>query len=326
MIASQSIITGAFSMTRQTIRLGWLPRLKIKQTSAEGYGQIYVGAVNWLLMLVTLGLTIGFGKSDNLASAYGIAVSATMLMTSFLLFIAMREIWNWPVAGAALVAGLFVVVDASFLAANLAKLFEGGYVPLILASLVYGLMWVWHRGVEAVHATIAAAQVPLDDFAKSLQGGGLARVPGTAVFLTRARTETPPVLSWHVKQNRSLHRKVLALTITTEQAPRVPAAARVSVRTEADNFWRAEAKFGFIEKPDVGLVLAECRRLGADIDLDDLTFYVGHETIVPREDGKGLPRVLVMLFAALGRNATRLSDMLELPHDRVVEIGREIAI
>ena len=150
-IASQSIITGAFSMTRQAILLGWLPRLRIKQTSAEGYGQIYVGAVNWLLMIVTLGLTIGFGKSDNLAAAYGIAVSLTMLMTSVLLFIAMREIWGWPLLGAGAVAAAFLIVDGGFFAANMAKVLEGGWVPLALACAVYFVMWIWHRGVKAVH-------------------------------------------------------------------------------------------------------------------------------------------------------------------------------
>ncbi len=163
-IASQSIITGAFSMTRQAIQLGWLPRLIVKQTSAEGYGQIYVGAVNWLLMVVTLGLTLGFGKSDNLAAAYGIAVSLTMLMTSVLLFIAMREIWCWSVLGAGAVAAVFLVVDGAFFAANMAKVLQGGYVPLLLAFAVYGLMWIWHRGAMAVHKQVVAEQTPTSDF------------------------------------------------------------------------------------------------------------------------------------------------------------------
>src|ERR1043166_26905 len=149
-IASQSIITGAFSMTRQAIQLGWLPRLQIKQTSSEGYGQIYVGVGNWLLMIVTLGLTIGFGKSDNLASAYGIAVSLTMLMTSALLFIAMREIWGWSLLAAGAAAAIFLAIDGAFFLANLTKIAEGGYVPLILAVSVYGIMWIWHRGAAAV--------------------------------------------------------------------------------------------------------------------------------------------------------------------------------
>src|SRR6202023_1770057 len=170
-IASQSIITGAFSMTRQAIQLGWLPRLHITQTSAEGYGQIYVGAVNWLLMLVTLGLTVGFGKSDNLASAYGIAVSATMLMTSALLFIAMREIWGWSLVTAGAVAGVFMLIDAGFFAANFAKVAQGGYVPLILAALVYGVMLIWHLGATAVSARLQDAVVPVGAFmAKVVEG------------------------------------------------------------------------------------------------------------------------------------------------------------
>jgi KUP system potassium uptake protein len=325
-IASQSIITGAFSMTRQAIRLGWLPRLHIKQTSAEGYGQIYVGAVNWLLMLVTLGLALGFKKSDNLASAYGIAVSATMMITSVLLFIAMREIWKWPLVAAGAVAAGFMVVDGGFLAANLAKLFDGGYVPLLLAAAVYGVMWIWHSGVAAVHDTLAAAQTPLAEFAKLLDGGTIARVPGSAVFLSRSRYETPPVMFWHVKQNRALHENVLALTLTTVQTPRVAEADRVTVERESEHFWRAEAKFGFMERPDMARVLADCHFKGAAIDLKDVTYYVGHETIVPRQHKGGLPRWVVAIFAAMGRNAARISDLLQLPHDHVVEIGREIEL
>ena len=218
-IASQSIITGAFSMTRQAIQLGWLPRMTITQTSAEGYGQIYVGAVNWLLMIVTLGLTIGFGKSDNLAAAYGIAVSATMLMTSVLLFIAMREIWGWPIAGAGAVAGLFLIIDGAFLAANLAKVMQGGWVPLLLASIVYGVMWIWHRGATAVRDQVIAEQTPLSAMIAELHSGKIARVPGSAVFFTRAKDQTPPVMAWHVRKNRALHESVLALTLDRPLGP-----------------------------------------------------------------------------------------------------------
>src|SRR5450631_717624 len=163
-IASQSIITGAFSMTRQTMQLGWLPRMNITQTSEEGYGQIYVGVVNWLLMIVTLGLTIGFGKSDNLAAAYGIAVSATMLMTSVLLFIAMREIWNWGLLASGAIAGAFLCVDASFFLANLVKVADGGYVPLLLASIVYGVMLIWHRGSTTVAQVLRERPIPVSEF------------------------------------------------------------------------------------------------------------------------------------------------------------------
>ncbi len=325
-IASQSIITGAFSMTRQAIQLGWLPRLKITQTSKEGYGQIYVGAVNWLLMLVTLGLTVGFGKSDNLASAYGIAVAATMLMTSALLFIAMREIWGWSIFAAGAVAGGFIVVDASFLIANLAKLFEGGYVPLLLAAAVYFVMWTWHHGMELTRAQLVSQQMPLSELAEKLESGLVARVPGTAVFLTRTSRDTPPVLAWHVAKNRALHEKVLVVTLITEQTPRVAEENRVKLNWEGGHFWRAEVRHGFMERTHMRAVLRRCEELGAEPDLDDVTYYVGHETIVPRAGRTGVSRLIVNLFIAMARNGVRLADVLKLPHDHVVEIGREVAI
>ncbi len=325
-IASQSIITGAYSMTRQAIQLGWLPRMAIKQTSEEGYGQIYVGTVNWLLMIVTLGLTIGFGKSDNLAAAYGIAVSATMLITSVLLFIAMREIWHWPIWAAGAVAALFIVVDASFFAANMAKVFQGGWVPLLLASIVFGMMWIWHRGAVAVQKRVESELTPLSDLVDQLKSGKIARVPGSAVFFTRAKDETPPVMSWHVRHNRSLHQHVLALTMTVVSIPRVDREDRLIMKREGDDFWRADVKLGFMDHPDIPDILSDCKMKGVEIDLDDVTYYVGSETIVPAEDGKGLPRWQEALFAAMGRNAARMSDYLQLPYDQVVEIGREIEI
>ncbi len=325
-IASQSIITGAYSMTRQAIQLGWLPRMTITQTSEEGYGQIYVGAVNWLLMIVTLALTIGFGKSDNLAAAYGIAVSATMLMTSVLLFIAMREIWNWSVWAAGAIAACFVVIDGSFLAANLTKVLQGGWVPLLLASTVYFVMWIWHRGATTMLERINAETAPLSTIDDLLKAGKIVRVPGSAVFLTRAKDQTPPVMAWHMKQNRSLHEHVLALTLTTLSVPWTEPAERVTVKHEADHFWRAEVKIGFMERPDVPEFLSECKLKGVGIDLDDVTYYIGAETIVPAEDGKGMPRWQEAIFAAMSRNAARLSDYLSLPRDQVVEIGREVEL
>jgi KUP system potassium uptake protein len=325
-IASQSIITGAFSMTRQTMQLGWLPRMNVAQTSEEGYGQIYVGVVNWLLMIVTLGLTIGFGKSDNLAAAYGIAVSATMLMTSVLLFIAMREIWNWPVWAAGAAAGLFVVIDGAFLAANLAKIMQGGWVPLLLASLVYGVMWIWRRGAVEVRRSVEAGLTPLSSLLEKLHAGEVARVPGTAVFFSRVKNETPPVMDWHVRQNRALHKHVLALTLTVISAPWTDPEERLNLERIDDNFWRAEARRGFMERPDIHAILAECKAKGAEIDLGDVTYYVGHETVIPRENGKGMARWQEVLFAAMGRNAERISDYLDLPCEQVVEIGREIEI
>jgi KUP system potassium uptake protein len=325
-IASQSIITGAFSMTRQAIQLGWMPRLPIKQTSQAGYGQIYVGPVNWLLMLITLGLTLGFGKSDNLAAAYGIAVSATMLMTSALLFIAMREIWHWGLLAAGAVAGAFLVVDAGFVAANFMKISEGGYVPLVLASLVYGVMWVWHSGAQSMSARIQERAMPIGELLRQLAERGIPRVPGTAVFITRAHKDAPPVLVWHIKHNRALHERVLILTAITESVPRIRRGDRLKVEEVAPGMWRAMARFGFMERPDVPALLRQANTLGCKLKLDDVTYYVGHETVIRRADGKGLPRVVESMFAFLQRNSMHVSDYFRLPADSVVELGREIAI
>ena len=325
-IASQSIITGAFSMTRQAIQLGWLPRLAIKQTSSEGYGQIYVGVVNWLLMIVTVGLTIGFGKSDNLASAYGIAVSLTMLMTSALLFIAMREIWGWALWAAGAVAACFLVIDSAFFLANLTKIGEGGYVPLILAICVYGVMWIWHRGAAAVSARMHEALIPVAGFMADIAARKIPRVPGTAVFLTRTERDTPPVMVWHVKHNRALHEHLFVLRVEILSVPWVSSGKRMSIEQVAPNYWRAEARFGFMERPHIPELLASSKSLGCTIDLNDVTYYVGHETVVGREDGKGLPAWQERFFAVMERNAVHVSDFFSLPNDQVVEIGRQIAI
>jgi KUP system potassium uptake protein len=325
-IASQSIITGAYSMTRQAIQLGWLPRLQITQTSEQGYGQIYVGAVNWLLMIVTLGLTIGFGKSDNLAAAYGIAVSATMLMTTALLFIAMREIWCWTLPAAAAVASAFFIVDAAFLAANLAKVADGGYVPLLLAAAVYGVMLIWHTGAQAVSARLQETVVPIATFMDRIAAGRIPRVPGTAVFLTRTERDAPPVMVWHLKHNRALHERLFVLTVRTEAVPWIEDATRLTFKEIAPRFWRATARYGFMERPDIPALLRTARAGGCGVGLADVTYYVGHETVVPSDSEKGLPRWLEALFAAMQRNSVHVSDYFKLPRDAVVEIGREIAI
>jgi KUP system potassium uptake protein len=325
-IASQSIITGAFSMTRQAIQLGWLPRLQITQTSAEGYGQIYVGIVNWLLMIVTVGLTIGFRKSDNLAAAYGIAVSATMLMTSALLFIAMREVWQWSLLTAGAVAGTFLTVDTAFFAANLTKVAEGGYVPLLLASCVYFIMVMWHVGAVAVARRLRERVMPIKEFMANVEQDHIPRVPGTAVFLTRAPRDAPPVLVWHLKHNRALHEHLFILTVIIQPTPWIRNAERLAVEEIAPDLWRLSARYGFMERPDIPALLKQAHARGCTADLSDVTYYVGHETVVHREDGKALPRWIEALFALMQRNSVHVSDFFRIPPDNVVEIGRQISI
>jgi KUP system potassium uptake protein len=325
-IASQSIITGAFSMTRQAILLGWMPRLTIKQTSAEGFGQIYVGAVNWTLAAATIGLTLFFGKSDNLAAAYGIAVSLTMLMTSFLLFMAMRDIWGWSLARSGALALVLVCVDAAFFGANVMKVLDGGYVPLLLAAAVFAVMIVWHRGTAAVAAVVSEKLVPVREFLEGLTVKKIPRVPGTAVFLTRTDRDIPPVMSWYVKHNRSLHHSILVLSVVTECVPWIATAERLQVTSLDADFWRARAHYGFMERPDIPALLEQTLEFGCNLNLDDVTYYVGHETIVRRGDGKGLALWEEALYAIMVRNAAHVSDILRLPADEVVEIGRQISI
>jgi KUP system potassium uptake protein len=325
-IASQSIITGAFSMTRQAIQLGWCPRLRITQTSREGYGQIYVGTVNWLLMVITIGLTLAFGKSDNLAAAYGIAVSLTMLLTTLLLFIAMREIWRWPLAAALPVAAFFAVIDGGFVAANGLKFLEGGWVPLLLAILVWGTMAIWHRGMEAVSASLHAIAVPIEDFLADITARGIPRVPGTAVFLTRALHHTPPVMLWHVRNNRALHRHLIAITATTESVPFIEPGERVTVEPVGPGFWRMTARYGFMERPDIPLLLEQGKQHGCTLPVDDVTYYVGRETVLHRLDGHGIPAWMEEIFSFMLRNSATVAGFFRLPREGVVEIGRQVEI
>jgi KUP system potassium uptake protein len=277
-------------------------------------------------MIVTIGLTIGFGKSDNLAAAYGIAVSLTMLITSVLLFIAMREIWGWSLWAAGGVAAFFLVIDSAFFLANLTKIAEGGYVPLILAISVYAVMWIWHRGAAAVTNRIHESLTPVPEFMQDIQSKGIPRVPGTAVFLTRTEQGTPPVMIWHVKHNRALHEHLFVLRVEILPVPWLASAQRIAVTEVAPNFWRAEARYGFMERPHIPQLLRTSRSLGCTVDLDDVTYYVGHETVISREDGKGLPAWQERCFALMERNAIHVSDFFSLPTDQVVEIGRQISI
>ncbi|HLG86823.1 MAG TPA: KUP/HAK/KT family potassium transporter [Alphaproteobacteria bacterium] len=326
-IASQAVVTGAFSMTRQAIQLGWLPRLRILQTSAAGYGQIYVGTVNWLLMIVTIGLIVGFRKSDNLASAYGIAVSATMLMTSLLLFIAMRDIWKWSLFAAAAVAGSLALVDLAFLSSNMLKIASGGYVPILLAAAVYLIMFIWHTGTKTVAIRLRETVVPIAEFMGWVASEGLCRrVQGTAVFLTRTQNGTPPVMLWYVKHSRALHQYVIALSVVTEAVPWILPEHRIEMRLESDNFWRVTAHYGFMERPNIPALLARAKEMDERMDLSDLTFIVGHETIIARTDGRGLPKWMEAIYAFMRRNSADLTDFFRLPPDRVIEIGREVAI
>ena len=226
----------------------------------------------------------------------------------------------------AAVAGCFIVVDSAFFIANAAKIAEGGYVPLALAACVYGIMWVWHSGREAVMQAIAAKQIPIDQFMADIAAKGVPRLPGTAVFLTRAERGVPPVMAWHVKHSRALHERIMVINVSIEPVPWVRKEDRLLVVQEAPDFWRATANFGFMERPDIPAVLSEAKEKGCNILLDDVTYYVGRETVVSRVNGQALPKWQESLFAAMERNANQVTDFFRLPVDQVVEIGRQVAI
>ena len=325
-IASQAIITGAFSMTRQAIQLGWCPRLHVTQTSAGGYGQIYVGAVNWMLMFVTVILTVAFGSSDRLAAAYGIAVSMTMLLTTALMYVAMREIWKWNWFLCLFVAGTFFSIDGVFFGANFAKVHEGGWVPLLLATIIFTLMYIWHRGSEAMFTAIHDKTVPVKTFMESLETRKVVRVPGTAVFLTKTMDRTPHLIIWHVERNRALYEHVVALAVVTEQIPWVR-GHRTKMEELAPNFWRVVARYGFMERPNIPFLMRQVRKSIPQIDAEDINYFIGHETIIASTKGVNrMPFWQEIIFAFMQRNCSEISDYFRLPCSSVVEVGRRIEV
>ncbi|KHN53804.1 potassium transporter Kup [Dickeya fangzhongdai] len=325
-IASQAIISGAFSMTRQAIQLGWLPRMKITQTAEQSYGQIYLGTVNWLLMVVTLSLVIFFQSSERLAAAYGIAVSITMLMTTLLLYMAMRKIWHWNKMLSLSITAIFILIDVGFCVANMLKVFDGGYVPLLLAMLIFCVMFIWRQGVTRVSQTVAEKTLPVDEFLSSLQADGISRVPGVAVFLTRVQNVAPPVMRWHVKRNQALHDKIIALTIQVLDVPRVREEDKLVLTEKLPGFWQGVAYYGFMEKPNIPELLRQTPPLKACADHESVTYYIGHESIVAKDSADALPRWQSYLFAWMMRNCLHVTEYYQLPGNQVIEIGRRIAI
>jgi KUP system potassium uptake protein len=322
-IASQAIISGAFSMTRQAIQLGLCPRLHIKQTSAEGYGQIYVGFVNWSLMALTLVLTLAFRTSDNLAAAYGIAVSLTMLLTSLLIFLAMREVWRWTLAQSLAAAGAFVVVDLSFVVANLMKVLEGGWVPLVVAAVLFFLMSTWREGRAAMLAKLERDTLPLADFIRYNEAK--ARVPGTAIYLT-SRTDVVPVPLLHnLKHNKVLHQRIVLLHLTTANVPRIAPNKRLEVSHLGHDFHAVAAHYGFMEQPHVPRVLDHCADRALALNMMDTSFFVGRLTIVPVSKSRW-KRIKVAVFEAMHRNAQPATEFFRIPANRVVELGGQLEI
>jgi KUP system potassium uptake protein len=322
-IASQAIISGTFSMTRQAIQLGLCPRLHITQTSSEGYGQIYVGFVNWTLMALTLGLTLSFRSSDSLAAAFGIAVSLTMFLTTLLMFLAMREVWGWSLALSIAVAGLFAIVDLSFVGANLMKVFEGGWVPLVVAALVFFAMHTWRLGRTALQRKLERDTLPLADFIGQVHTK--ARVPGTAVYLTSRVDVVPVPLLHNLKHNKVLHERIVLLHVVTANIPRVSHRNRLEVAHLGDNFHSIVARYGFMEHPNVPRLLSLSDSHEMKFNMMETSFFVGRVTIVPDRASR-LGRIRCKLFEAMHRNALAATEFFRIPPDRVVELGGQVGI
>jgi len=325
-IASQAIITGSFSMTRQAMQLGWLPGVNIRQTSDETYGQIYVPAVNWMMMIATVAIAIAFGSSDRLAGAYGTAVATTMLLTTCLLYAAMRRIWRWSAVLSLAVAGVFIFVDIAFFYANLLKIADGGWLPLTLGAGLFFIMTTWRSGVDCVHDALVQPKEDSQKFLDELAAGKIPRVPGTAIFLTKSPQKIPPLMIYHVQHMGSLHERVVTLTVEFAEAPRVPEEARCEAEHIAEGIWHATVRFGFLEIPDLCRALANLKHLDPLIDTDGGVYFAARDLIV-RKPGHGkLAHWRLPVFAFLYRNAVKVVDRFRLPSRNVVEVARKIEV
>jgi KUP system potassium uptake protein len=326
-IASQAIITGSFSMTRQAMQLGWLPGVSIRQTSDRVYGQIYVPVVNWLLMVATVATTIAFQSSDRLAGAYGTAVATTMLLTTVLLYRAMRDVWGWPLSAAIAVTGFFLVVDSGFFLANLWKIAEGGWLPLTFAAILYCIMVTWRTGVEAIRATLVQSAESGERFLSDLRSGAMPRVDGTTVFLTRSPQKVSRLIMDHAHFVGVLPRHAIALNVVFEAIPRVIGPKCLVVEHIGEGLWHVVARFGFFEIPDLRLALGHAYGFDAAIDLDKAMFVGTRDLVVSKSSGKAaLKGWRMALFAFLYRNSVKVVDRFNLAPENVVEIARQIEI
>ncbi len=324
-IASQAVISGVFSLTRQAVQLGFCPRIAIRHTSQQAIGQIYVPAANWALLLAVIGLILGFQTSSNLASAYGIAVAITMVITTILVLVLARQAWGWSRFKLGLGIVFFLLVDLAFFSANVLKLEHGGWITLMIGAAVYILMFAWKDGRALLDQRLRENAMPLDLFLQSLTQGSTLRVPGTAVFLTSNPDGVPNALLHNMKHNKVVHERLVLMTVTTEEIPRVEDQERVAVHSLGHNAWRIVVHYGFAENPNLPHALALCEPHGLSFEMMDTTFFLGRATLIPTTRA-GMALWREKLFASLFRNATRPMDFFRIPYNRVVELGTQIEL
>ncbi|MCX7062112.1 MAG: potassium transporter Kup [Gammaproteobacteria bacterium] len=323
-IASQAMITGAFSLTSQLVQLGQLPRLNIIQTSGDEQGQIYIPAVNWLLMLVCIGLVLSFRSSTNLAAAYGIAVSSTMVVTTILAFFVARR-YDWRSGVVVPLALLFLSIDLAFFGANLLKVMAGGWVPLLMAVCIFTLMTTWSRGRKLLQSRISEDEESTQALAQRVKDDPPHLIPGTGVYMTGG-DHAPAYLLRHLERNRVLHQRIVLLTVQTIDEPRVSAVDRLRGWGIAPGIYRLVIRYGFMQTPNVPVALRLSEQLGLDIDIDNVTYFLGRATLIPSDTLPGMALWRDHLFAFMAHNATRATDFYGLPADDVVELGFHVEI
>jgi KUP system potassium uptake protein len=324
-IASQAVISGAFSLTRQAVQLGYSPRVRIRHTSAQEMGQIYIPGTNWALMLACIGLVVGFRSSSNLAAAYGIAVTATMGITSLLLYVVARERWGWSRLTAGLLIALFLGADLAFFGANSLKIPHGGWVPLAIAGAVYTLMATWQQGRRLLAQRLQAELLPLERFLQDVRERQPPRVPGTAVFMYGHPTGTPPALLLNLTHNKVLHERIVVLTVVMKERARVPVRERIAFTPLGEEFYRIVAHYGFMESPDIPTILDQAKLHGLQLDLEDITYFLGRETLLATQN-PGMAVWRERLFAVMTRNAQSAMPFFRIPPGRVVELGSQVEL
>ena len=325
-IASQALISGVFSLTRQAMQMGLSPRANIVPTSKDEAGQIYVPAANWLLMTGTLFTVLLFRSSENLAAAYGIAVSSTMLITTILLYRVAVSRWGWRPSVAIPVIAVFAAIDCVFLVSNSIKIVEGGWFPLIVGGAIAALMLSWRRGSSEVRRRLHAMSMPLEQFLPYADNAVVGRAPGLGVWLTKVDHGASPMLLRHIEHNRVLHEKVVLLTFVSDRRPRVPFGERHSVQRLGHGFYRIQVRLGFMQTPDIPLSLLNCNRLGFDADLVHQNYYVAHETVVRRDTELAMGPISFAIFSFLNRISSRAPDFFKIPHDAIIEVGFRVEI
>ena len=324
-IASQALISGVFSVTRQAMQLGYWPRLRVLHTSAHEEGQIYIPEMNYLMLVGCIALAIGFGSVSSIAAAYGIAVTGTMIITSLLFWVVARRLMGWSAGAATVLVGLFLAVDVAFFAANAVKIADGGWFPLAMGLSVFVMMTTWHRGRQLFARRIADESLALDLFLSDIDATRPYRVAGTSVFMTSNVGVTPGVLLHYFKHSKVLHRNVVLFTVHNQRVPKVAAERMVEVRSLGQGFWQVIAQVGFMQDPDVPAILRQASALGLRVDLADVSYYLGRETLLT--GGRSpMARWRKALFAFLSRNARPATQFFHLPPNRVVEIGAQIEL